>query len=542
MRGGVLENIKENRASRDFLKTDYDISDASILFGTLSNFQKMDPSIFTVWANILRRFPKSKLMTIEYAGYDIAIENLRTQFLPAHGIKKDRVVLAPQAPWVDHIYAKTAIDMILDTSSKNGHTTGLDGIWAGVPSIVLGGGATMPARAAESIAEGFDCTIGVTYSLKEYEDMVYEFAGNRQKLNIWRSHVENQRTLSRLFDTETWTKTFSRLMQATWEAEHVAEAKSKKKSKKSMSREESAGELKFHVFSTRPPNSTRTEELPVYQVYDTGGSVTEVNGALQKMQHRVYLDKAKKKRNKKGKISSMDIRPSKTLDEISVPSEKAAEIMDENSYQKPIPDDILKKDPLLLNIGGMKRIQDWVTVNGQASGYFGYSDEIDVIRAMHDLHGFENASVSAIYSSHTLEHGSFGDGEISDTLKEWRRVMKPGGLVLISVPDLPTLAAAYLDDQLSFNQHWMVTKMMYGAQMDELDFHKVGFDQDVLAYFLHESDFCGIERVGSFNLPFHDTSDMKYGGYTISLNMIARPCDPNNEAEELVGLDVTQDN
>ena len=32
--------------------------------------------------------------------------------------------------------------------------------------------------------------------------------------------------------------------------------------------------------------------------------------------------------------------------------------------------------------------------------------KIDIIREMHDLHGFPNSSVSAIYCSHTLEHNS----------------------------------------------------------------------------------------------------------------------------------------
>ena len=154
MRGGVMEFTGENRAKREQLYTDTDISNVTLLFSTLSNFQKMDPSIFTVWMNILRRFPQSKLMTIEYAGFETAMKNLR-KTSQVHGIKPDRIPLSPQAPWIDHV-----------------NTTGLDSVWAGVPTVVLGGGATMPARAAESIAAGLESPIGVTYSLKDYEDKV----------------------------------------------------------------------------------------------------------------------------------------------------------------------------------------------------------------------------------------------------------------------------------------------------------------------------------------------------------------------------------
>jgi predicted O-linked N-acetylglucosamine transferase (SPINDLY family) len=64
----------------------------------------------------------------------------------AQGISADRLASAPQTPWIDHIVAKTSIDMVLDTFVKTGHTTGLDGWWAGVPTVALGGGSTMPAR------------------------------------------------------------------------------------------------------------------------------------------------------------------------------------------------------------------------------------------------------------------------------------------------------------------------------------------------------------------------------------------------------------
>lgn len=38
----------------------------------------------------------------------------------------------------DHLHSKTALDLVLDTTAKNGHTTGLDAVWAGVPTVTLG--------------------------------------------------------------------------------------------------------------------------------------------------------------------------------------------------------------------------------------------------------------------------------------------------------------------------------------------------------------------------------------------------------------------
>lgn len=35
--------------------------------------------------------------------------------------------------------------------------------------------------------------------------------------------------------------------------------------------------------------------------------------------------------------------------------------------------------------------------------------KVDILRDMHDLTGFPNSSVSAIYSSHTLEHSSMAN-------------------------------------------------------------------------------------------------------------------------------------
>ncbi len=51
-----------------------------------------------------------------------------------------------------------------------------------------------------------------------------------------------------------------------------------------------------------------------------------------------------------------------------------------------------------------------------------------------DLSQFESSSVDYIENNHTVEHLSFKDTET--TIKEWARVLKPGGLLVLTCPDI----------------------------------------------------------------------------------------------------------
>jgi predicted SAM-dependent methyltransferase len=106
---------------------------------------------------------------------------------------------------------------------------------------------------------------------------------------------------------------------------------------------------------------------------------------------------------------------------------------------------------------------------------------------------------------------------------EWHRVLREGGMLLVGVPDLKTLCRMYLDESLSLTQHWMVTRMMYGGQTDDYDYHLVGFDDSILASVLMQAGFCDIQRVGDFNI-FKDASSTVYENYFISLNLVAKKC------------------
>ena len=107
----------------------------------------------------------------------------------------------------------------------------------------------------------------------------------------------------------------------------------------------------------------------------------------------------------------------------------------------PIPRDLLKRSPLMLNLGGYVTKAGWINVNIQSSSY-GHADVAEVIRSINNLYGFPNDAVDAIYCSHSLEHLKIAD--LEDTLDEWARVLKPGGALFLSVPDLKVMARCVL--------------------------------------------------------------------------------------------------
>lgn len=76
---------------------------------------------------------------------------------------------------------------------------------------------------------------------------------------------------------------------------------------------------------------------------------------------------------------------------------------------------------------------------------------------------YEDESVDEIRASHILEH--FGHREVPDVLRDWCRVLKPGGKIRIAVPDFDKITTEFRDDP-RFEGY------IFGGQTDENDFHK----------------------------------------------------------------------
>jgi len=169
---------------------------------------------------------------------------------------------------------------------------------------------------------------------------------------------------------------------------------------------------------------------------------------------------------------------------------------------------------LKLHIGSRERTEGWKTLDAEPG------PDVDFVGDCSDLSRFADGSVETIYASHVLEHVPY-QTRLLATLKEWHRVLVPGGAVMISVPDLEILCRLFLYPQLDMDKRFFVMRMMFGGQIDRHDFHCVGLTMEFLDNYLRQAGFTDIARIKNFGL-FADTSAMMFGGVPISLNVAAR--------------------
>lgn len=165
-----------------------------------------------------------------------------------------------------------------------------------------------------------------------------------------------------------------------------------------------------------------------------------------------------------------------------------------------------------LNIGGEKRKEGWEIFNIKSFPC------VDYIGSADNMSRFNDDTFDEIYASHILEHLGTGGGYRA--LREWHRILKSGGKIYISVPDLDVICSILLDKSYPEGHLIYLIAMLYGGQRDEFDVHYYGYNLQLLNMNLSSVGFSKGKRVESFGI-FDDMSSLEYLGRKISLNIIA---------------------
>lgn len=135
----------------------------------------------------------------------------------------------------------------------------------------------------------------------------------------------------------------------------------------------------------------------------------------------------------------------------------------------------------------------------------------DIIASMTDMKEVETASFEALYSSHNLEH--LHPHEVPVALAEFNRVLRHGGFILITLPDLGQVAECIArgeeEKAVLMTNKGPITPLdiLYGfrpflAAGNLFMAHNFAFTAATLEKFLKDAGFTevAVERDGEFNL------------------------------------------
>jgi predicted SAM-dependent methyltransferase len=113
---------------------------------------------------------------------------------------------------------------------------------------------------------------------------------------------------------------------------------------------------------------------------------------------------------------------------------------------------------------------------------------IGLVSPVDHLTMIDDRSIELVYACHVLEH--FPRHDTQRVLKEWCRVLKPGGLLRISVPDFEANAKLYLETR----NLGLILGCLCGGQDYPENFHHMYFDFTYMTTMLYEVGFKNVRR------------------------------------------------
>jgi predicted SAM-dependent methyltransferase len=125
----------------------------------------------------------------------------------------------------------------------------------------------------------------------------------------------------------------------------------------------------------------------------------------------------------------------------------------------------------------------FINIDGFPAKHIHYVTRID------KLSQFPDDSVDLVYACHCLEH--FSHRQLINILKEWRRVLKKGGILRVSVPDFNSMVELYLATGRDIQY---VLAPLTGGQDYKYNYHMTIFNEEFLSRLFFEAGFVRVQR------------------------------------------------
>ncbi|HDS16522.1 MAG TPA: tetratricopeptide repeat protein [Proteobacteria bacterium] len=188
----------------------------TITFGSFNNPAKLSDPCLGLWAEILRRAPKTRLCLKAREFQDINTASRLKERFAGLGIDPERLRLLAGHPRLsDHFAAYHKIDIALDPLPYNGTTTTFEALWMGIPVVVLEG-ETHAARVGAALLRALDCKELIATNPAEYIDIALQLSADSQKRAAYHRQLREKLLASDLMNGPRFSENFIAVLRRSW--------------------------------------------------------------------------------------------------------------------------------------------------------------------------------------------------------------------------------------------------------------------------------------------------------------------------------------
>ncbi|KAJ8297437.1 hypothetical protein KUTeg_023968 [Tegillarca granosa] len=222
IQNGVTTNQTNNKAATGeevpqniiiSARAQYGLPNDAVVYCNFNQLYKIDPQTLNMWIDILKQVPNSVLWLLRFPA--VGEPNV-LQTATNAGLSSGRIIFSPVAPKEEHVRRGQLADVCLDTPLCNGHTTGMDVLWAGTPMVTLSG-ETLASRVASSQLDALGCPELIARTRDEYVNIAVKLGVEKSYLRGMRAKVWKARTSSPLFNSKHYARSMEILYRKMWD-------------------------------------------------------------------------------------------------------------------------------------------------------------------------------------------------------------------------------------------------------------------------------------------------------------------------------------
>lgn len=187
-----------------------------VTFGSFNNTSKLNPTVLSLWAEILRRVPDSRLLLKWRTLADQSFKKRMLNFFALRGIAQERIILRPASFHADMLMEYSDVDIALDPFPFSGGITSCETLWMGVPLITLPQDR-MVSRQTAAILSVLGLFPYIANSEADYIALASHVAQDTEALTKFRHTIRDTMAGSPLMQVDSFTRDFENTLVALYQ-------------------------------------------------------------------------------------------------------------------------------------------------------------------------------------------------------------------------------------------------------------------------------------------------------------------------------------